>query len=95
MATVDEVSGGRAILGLGVGDRPLRALGLHSSSVDALEAAVGSIRRLWRGDEITSESASFRFRDAHLRFQPRPTSRSSCRRADRARSSSLDGSPTE
>jgi 5,10-methylenetetrahydromethanopterin reductase len=72
IATVDEISGGRAILGIGVGDRPLRALGLHASTVDTLEATVGSIRRLWRGEEITSESASFRFRDAHLRFQPRP-----------------------
>ena len=72
LATVDEVSGGRAILGIGAGDRPLRALGLRTSSVATLEAAVGAIRGLWRGDELTSEAASFRFRDAHLRFQPRP-----------------------
>jgi 5,10-methylenetetrahydromethanopterin reductase len=72
MATVDEVSGGRAILGIGAGDRPLQALGLRTSSVDTLEATVDSIRRLWRGDELTEEAASFRFRDAHLRFQPRP-----------------------
>ena len=72
LATVDEVSGGRAILGIGAGDRPLRALGLRTSSVATLEATVDVIRRLWRGEELTEEAASFRFRDAHLRFQPRP-----------------------
>jgi 5,10-methylenetetrahydromethanopterin reductase len=72
LATVDEVSGGRAILGIGAGDRPLRALGLKASSVGTLEATVGAIRSLWRGDELTAEAHSFRFRDAHLRFQPRP-----------------------
>ncbi len=72
LATVDEVSGGRAILGIGAGDRPLRALGLQASSVATLEATVGAIRRLWRGDELTADAHSFRFRDAHLRFQPRP-----------------------
>jgi|HubBroStandDraft_6_1064221.scaffolds.fasta_scaffold35739_3 5,10-methylenetetrahydromethanopterin reductase len=72
LATVDEVSGGRAILGIGAGDRPLRALGLRTSSVATLEATVGAIRRLWRGEELNEEVASFRFRDAHLRFQPRP-----------------------
>jgi 5,10-methylenetetrahydromethanopterin reductase len=72
LATVDEVSGGRAILGIGVGDRPLRALGLRSSSVATLEATVDSIRRLWRGEELTSDTPSVRFHNAHLRFQPRP-----------------------
>jgi 5,10-methylenetetrahydromethanopterin reductase len=72
LATVDEVSGGRATLGIGVGDRPLRALGLHSSSVATLEAAVESIRALWRGETLTKDAESFRFRKAHLRFEPRP-----------------------
>ena len=72
LATVDEVSDGRAILGIGAGDRPLRALGLRTSSVATLEATVDVIRRLWRGEELTEEAASFRFRAAHLRFQPRP-----------------------
>src|SRR5262249_27910271 len=39
-ATVDELSAGRLILGIGAGDRPLLALGFRPSSLAALEAAV-------------------------------------------------------
>src|SRR5262249_59080834 len=48
-ATVDEVSGGRLILGIGAGDRPLLALGFQPSPLAALEAAIAGIRRLGPG----------------------------------------------
>jgi 5,10-methylenetetrahydromethanopterin reductase len=48
-ATVDEISGGRMLLGIGAGDRPLLALGLRPSPLADLEAAITGIRRLWRG----------------------------------------------
>src|SRR6185437_16203579 len=38
-ATVDEISGGRMILGIGAGDRPLLALGLRPSPLAETEAA--------------------------------------------------------
>ncbi len=70
-ATVDEVSGGRLILGIGAGDRPLLALGLRPSRLADLEAAVAGIRRLWRGEELDLESGGFTLNGAHLRFPAR------------------------
>ena len=71
-ATVDEISGGRLILGIGAGDRPLLALGLRPSSLATLEAAIDGIRRLWRGEEVGLRASTFELNSAHLRFQARP-----------------------
>jgi 5,10-methylenetetrahydromethanopterin reductase len=71
-ATVDEISGGRLTLGIGTGDRPLLALGLRPSPLATLEAAIGGIRRLWRGEEVDLRSDGFSLASAHLRFQARP-----------------------
>src|SRR5215469_12896209 len=52
-ATVDEVSGGRLILGIGAGDRPLLALGHKPCGLADLADAIEAIRALWSGDEVT------------------------------------------
>jgi 5,10-methylenetetrahydromethanopterin reductase len=70
-ATVDEISGGRMVLGIGAGDRPLLALGLRPSPLATLEAAVTGIRRLWRGEEVDLQVREFRLNGAHLRFPAR------------------------
>jgi 5,10-methylenetetrahydromethanopterin reductase len=70
-ATVDEISGGRFVLGIGAGDRPLLALGSRPSSLASLRSAIGAIRDLWRGEHVTVEDVGFRLDDAHLRFGAR------------------------
>jgi 5,10-methylenetetrahydromethanopterin reductase len=71
-ATLDEISGGRMILGIGAGDRPLLALGLKPSSVESLRTAIAAIRALWTGEHVSIDDRAFSLHDAHLRFPARP-----------------------
>lgn len=52
IATVDAVSDGRAVLGLGIGDTAVRLAGLKPARVATLEAATGAIRTLLRGEGL-------------------------------------------
>jgi len=70
-ATLDEASGGRAILGIGAGDRPLVALGLEPARLSALEQSIGAIRALHRGEHLDLDADRFSFHDAHLRIPAR------------------------
>jgi F420-dependent oxidoreductase-like protein len=75
--TVDHVSGGRAILGLGAGwfEREHEAFGFDFGSgfgerLDRLGEAVPLVRRLLDGERVTHEGPAYRFRDAVC--APRP-----------------------
>jgi probable F420-dependent oxidoreductase len=75
-ATVDEVSGGRLMLGLGAGwnEVEFRALGIpfdHRAS--RFEEAFGIIRRLVAGERVTFEGRFYRVEEAVL--LPRPSRR--------------------
>jgi 5,10-methylenetetrahydromethanopterin reductase len=69
-ATLDDISGGRAILGIGAGDRPLLSLGHQPARLATLEAAIGAIRALWAGETVDSDGPGFALHDAHYRFPP-------------------------
>lgn len=70
-ATVDEISGGRLILGYGAGDRPLHALDMPPAGLRTLRASIAVTRRLLAGETVTADDDRFRLRDAHLRFPTR------------------------
>lgn len=52
IAALNEVSGGRAILGIGVGDSAVRTLNLNPASLKELAEGVEAIRQLSRGQEL-------------------------------------------
>lgn len=71
MATLDELSGGRAVLGLGAGGTNHRALGIEREApVIALRQAVELLRGLWAGSTLTFEGAVVRANQAKLDFAP-------------------------
>ena len=67
-ATLQEMTGGRAIYGVGVGDRPLLALGMQPAKLSVLEDAIIAARRLWTGETVTWEASGFTLDHAHMRF---------------------------
>lgn len=52
IATLDEVSRGRAVFGIGSGDTPVYSLGRTKASLGRLREAIGQIRGLLAGDLV-------------------------------------------
>jgi probable F420-dependent oxidoreductase len=73
VATLDHLSNGRVILGIGVGwlEEEFRALGVpFADRGRRTDEYVAALRELWSGDPPTFEGEFVRFRGAHCR--PRP-----------------------
>lgn len=51
-ATLDELSGGRATMGISVGDSALKTMGLQISTVDNFETSLKMIQALLRGETV-------------------------------------------
>jgi 5,10-methylenetetrahydromethanopterin reductase len=70
--TLDEISGGRAVLGMGAGFSGLEAMGIRRArTVHSLRQAVDTIRRLWAGETVTVEEEAFVLRRTSLNFPVR------------------------
>ncbi len=80
-ATLQELSGGRLILGIGIGGHPAehRAMGIPfpevPERVSRLEEAVAVIRALWTGGPVSRPSPFYPLEDAVARPAPRPVPR--------------------
>ena len=72
ITTVDELSGGRALYGIGSGDRPVTELGLRPARVGVVREMVAASRRLLAGETVSWEGTAFRLDDATLRYARRP-----------------------
>ena len=72
-ATLDRISGGRFILGLGRSDRTVvqGRMGIpYTRPLSAIEEVVGTVSDLLSGDTVTSNEGQFRLTDARLAIAP-------------------------
>ncbi|MBI2467610.1 MAG: TIGR03619 family F420-dependent LLM class oxidoreductase, partial [Candidatus Rokubacteria bacterium] len=75
-ATLDLLSGGRTILGIGVGwhEEEFRLMGVpHGERGRRMEECLEIVRALWAGDDVTYDGQFYRFR--HLTIDPKPAQR--------------------
>jgi 5,10-methylenetetrahydromethanopterin reductase len=71
IATLDEMSNGRAILGLGAGGATIKALGIDwKLPVAALRECVDVVKRLLKGEQVTHEGKVVQLRGGKLAFKP-------------------------
>lgn len=72
IASLDDFSGGRAILGIGAGtEQPSFWDENRSKPLTAVREAVQIIRRMWAGEEVTFEGECIRVKGAKLNFKAR------------------------
>ncbi len=71
LATFDELSGGRALLGLGIGGTGFRELGITAKlPVAALRETVDVVRRLLGGERLTVRGKVVELYEGKLQFTP-------------------------
>ncbi len=71
IATINEIGGGRTILGIGAGDKTtLAGLGIErKKSLSALRESVAIIRQLWAGKTVQHDGEVFKMPNAKLGFK--------------------------
>ncbi len=71
IATLDEISEGRAILGIGAGDSPTVELGFAPAKVQIVREMIEVARRLMAGEELDFDGAAFKVKHGHLHYKYR------------------------
>ena len=72
IATLDELSSGRAMLGFGLGGAGFRELGIQKTlPVAALRESIAMMRGLWRGEPVTLDGKVVSVANGRLEFAPR------------------------
>lgn len=72
IGTLDEASGGRALLGLGAGGANFKELGVERvKPLTAMEETIQIVRLLLSGETVTLRGEVFTANEAALQFQPR------------------------
>ena len=69
ISTLNEVSKGRAVLGIGPGDSSVRRIGMSPAKTKELQSSIESIRRICRGESISfedGESVSMRWAEGEV-----------------------------
>jgi 5,10-methylenetetrahydromethanopterin reductase len=70
MVTINEISGGRAIMAVGAGDRPQLELGFKPAPVQLVREMIQVSRKLIAGESVTFANEQFQLHDARLRCNP-------------------------
>jgi 5,10-methylenetetrahydromethanopterin reductase len=63
--TIDEISHGRAILGIGAGDTSIKSIGVLPASVSKMKEVIELIRKLSAGESISIEGKDFAGKPRH------------------------------
>jgi 5,10-methylenetetrahydromethanopterin reductase len=70
MNAVNEVSHGRALLGLGAGHTSVYGVGLRPATIAETERAIEALRRLGTGEEVNTDGAPYRLLTAAVSPPP-------------------------
>ena len=68
IATINEISGGRAIFGIGAGDSPVFEVGARIAKVKELRAAIEMTRRLYTGERFDFDEAGFELNNGSIHY---------------------------